>query len=185
MNVGTMFIKLARFEDTDGNEPIIECCKQNNVEFMPITSEYFGLMTTNFAMSYGRDDYSSKPDTNLAAFIKTYDCAASAGIVYVCVLLTGDFFRNVAIFCREFEIDITGIKYLSEHGTEDIVAEPEEIKDVLEDENCEIRAIYLDIKGVSIIINRLGYIDIADRGTFFSNNKALIASMIKIGINDD
>jgi hypothetical protein len=180
-----MFIKLARFEDTENNGQMLGCCKQQNVEFVSITPEYFGLLTTNFAMSYGRDDFSSKPETNLTAFINTYNCAASVGVVYTGILLTSEFFRNVAVFCREFEIDVAGIKYMSQYGSEDIIAEPENIKKILNDETAEIRAIYLEIKDVSVIINRIGYVDIADRGTFFSDNKNLIVTMIKLGINDD
>lgn len=180
-----MFIKLARFEEPESAGFMRGCCGQQNVEFIPITSEYFGLLTHDFTMSYGRDDFSSKPDTNLSAFVKTYDCAASNGIVYVCILLTNDFFKNIAIFCREFEIPITGIKYVSKYGSEDIEIEPDDIKDILNEETGEIRAIYLEYKGVSIVINRLGYIDIAERGNFFSDNKNIFVNMIKIGINDD
>jgi hypothetical protein len=181
-----MFIKLARFENRDGNDFILTCCKANNVDYIPIFRDYFGMLTRNFEMMYGREDFLTPTDTSLKAFVDVYTCAAKAGVPYVALQLTGAFFRNIGVFCREFNIKITKVdsisKYNSSFETED--GDNDDIQSILDDEESTITSMTLRFDNVSIVINNRGYIDIGDRGSFFDKNGQILIEMIRICINE-
>lgn len=185
-----MFMKIAYIEDPKAPLVLKKCCELNNVKYVPLQNNYFGLSTNLFSMEYGREDANNPTATNLKSFVNTFIDAEKAGFPYKGIIFNNMFFIDVLNHCHAFNIpiEIEGVKVVSQYGTEDTLTDEEDIvcfiKDIRQHAKDIIKKLYLNFKDTSIIISNNGYVDIGARETFCRENQAMLINMIKAGLEE-
>jgi hypothetical protein len=192
-----MLIKLAFFDENRLEKTIEKCCKEFNALYIRLLENKFGIATENSEISYGQEDATYAYDCNVKTFVDIYSCvkkceAKRKGIfgkkkvkTYSSKFLDTLFFKNVISFCEKEDICIEFIRYTSDLKTEFTLYELEDIKEIFIDpELVVIQKLSIDFKGIDIVFNKIGYIEIASNLEFFRKNSDQILNMVMVGLRD-
>ena len=192
-----MLMKLAFYDSRGDKDNIAECCTKFHADYVPIFDNKFGILTEDYKIAYGREDWAHASDLNVSAFVDIYKCVQDCESKkksrfgkkrrthYSGELLDNLFFKNVMYFCKKHNIELDYLRYVSNFESEDTTTDIGEMMDVFTQlDNFRILKLCLSLQNISIIFGNNGYVDIASDHEFYKRNEGQIIDMIKTGFED-